>query len=78
VNANVNEPNIDILTVVGKLFGNLEKYQNKKSLQDLVVLGMTIKEFWQHSDKDYMEFEYGKSLVPKQVHVKLSSIIKIT
>jgi hypothetical protein len=31
---------------------------------------MTVKEFWQQSDKDYTEFEYGKPLVPKHVHLK--------
>jgi hypothetical protein len=37
---------------------------------------MTVKEFWQHGDKDYMKFEYGKSLVPKHVHLKLLWIIQ--
>jgi hypothetical protein len=31
VDANVDEPTIDILTAVGKLFGNLQKYQHKES-----------------------------------------------
>jgi hypothetical protein len=33
---------------------------------------MTVEEFWQDGDKDYMEFEYEKLVVSKQVHVKLS------
>jgi hypothetical protein len=45
-------------------------------LEDLVVSGMSIKEFWQHGDKDYMEFEYGKLLVPKQVYLKLAWIMQ--
>jgi hypothetical protein len=39
-------------------------------LEDLVVPGMIVKEFWQHDDKDYTEFEYGKSLVPRHVRLK--------
>jgi hypothetical protein len=35
--------------------------KTKKPLEDLVVPGMTVKEFWQHyGNKDYKEFEYGK------------------
>jgi hypothetical protein len=45
-------------------------------LEDLAVPGMTVKEFWQHRDKNYMKFEYGKPCVPKHVHVNLSFIIK--
>jgi hypothetical protein len=32
---------------------------------------MTVEEFWEDGDKDYNEFEYGMSLVTKQVHEKL-------
>jgi hypothetical protein len=45
-------------------------------LEDLGVPGMTIKEFWQCGDKDYMKFEYRKLLVLKQVHVKLSWVME--
>jgi hypothetical protein len=38
---------------------------------DLTLEGMTVEEFWQHSDKDYREFEYGKTLDPKHVRLKL-------
>jgi hypothetical protein len=44
-------------------------------LEDLVVEGMTVKEFWQHGDKDYREFEYGKPLVLEYVHLKFSWIM---
>jgi hypothetical protein len=40
-------------------------------LKDLGIPGMTVEEFWEDCDKDYNEFEYGKSLVTKQVHEKL-------
>jgi hypothetical protein len=36
---------------------------------------MTVEEFWQHGDKDYRKFEYGKPLVPKHVHLKLPWIM---
>jgi hypothetical protein len=70
----VNEPSTDPKTTVANNFGGLKNYKHKKLLEDLVVPGMTVKEFWQHGDKDYTEFEYGKPFVPKQVHVKLSWI----
>jgi hypothetical protein len=37
---------------------------------------MIVEEFWQHGDRDYKEFEYGKLLVPKYVHLKLSWIMQ--
>jgi hypothetical protein len=45
-------------------------------LEDLALEGMTVEEFWQHGDKDYWEFEYGKLLVPKHVHLKLLWIMQ--
>jgi hypothetical protein len=54
---------------VGKFFGTLQKYQHKEPLEGLATPGTTIEEFWQNGNKDYMEFEYGKPLVQKQVHV---------
>jgi hypothetical protein len=45
-------------------------------LEDLALVGMTVEEFWQHSDKDTREFEYGKPLVPKNVHLKLLWIMQ--
>jgi hypothetical protein len=45
-------------------------------LEDLTTPGMTVEEFWQHVDKDYIEFDYEKPLVHEQVHVKLSWIMK--
>jgi hypothetical protein len=67
-----DEHNIDIPVVVGKFFDTLQKYQHKKLLEDLATQGMAVQEFWQDNDTDYMKFEYGKSLVAKQEHVKLS------
>jgi hypothetical protein len=33
---------------------------------------MTLEEFWQDGDKDYVEFECEKSLVAKLAHATLS------
>jgi hypothetical protein len=73
--ANVDEPNTDLKTTVGKFFGGLKNYKHNKSLEDLVVPGMIVKEFSQYGDKDYTEFEYKKLFVPKHVHVKLPFIM---
>jgi hypothetical protein len=72
----VDEPNTNSKTVVEKFYDGLKNYKIKKPLEDLVVSGMTVKEFWQNGDKDYMEFEYGKPPVPKHVHLKLSWIMQ--
>jgi hypothetical protein len=72
----VNEPNKDPKTIVDKFYDGLKNYKTKKPLEDLVVEGMTIEEFWQYGDKDYREFEYGKPLVPKHVHLKLLLIMQ--
>jgi hypothetical protein len=72
----MDEPNTDPKIVVAKNFGGLKNYKHKKLLKDLVVPGMTVKEFWQHGDKDYTEFEYGKSFFPKFVHVKSPFIMQ--
>jgi hypothetical protein len=45
-------------------------------LKDLVVEGMTVKEFLEHNDKDYREFEYVKPLVAKYVHLKFLWIMQ--
>jgi hypothetical protein len=66
----VDEPGKDPKTVVENFFDGLKNYKTKKPLENLVVEDMTVEEFWQHSDKDYEGFEYGKSLVPKHVHLK--------
>jgi hypothetical protein len=50
--------------------------KTKKPLEDLALEGMTIEEFWQHDNKDYREFQYGKLLVPKHVHLKLLWIMQ--
>jgi hypothetical protein len=67
----VDEPNKDSATVVKKFFSCYQKYQHKEPLKDLGVPGMTVEEFWEDSDKDYNEFEYGKPLITKQAHTKL-------
>jgi hypothetical protein len=68
----VDEPSNDTANAVKNFFGCLQKYQHNEPLKDLGVLGRTIEEFWEDSHKDYKEFEYGKSLVTKQAHTKLS------
>jgi hypothetical protein len=45
-------------------------------LEDLTIKGMTVEIFWQHGDKAYREFEYGKPLVPKYVHLKFPWIMQ--
>jgi hypothetical protein len=72
----MDEPSKDPKTVVGKFYDGLKNYKTKKMLEDLALEGLTIEEFWQHGDKDYREFEYGKPLIPKHVHLKLSWIMQ--
>jgi hypothetical protein len=45
-------------------------------LKDLGIPGKTVEEFWEDSDKDHNEFEYGKSLVTKQVHAALMWLLR--
>jgi hypothetical protein len=61
---------------VEKFYDGLKNYKTKKPLKDLAVEGMTVKEFLKYGDKDYREFEYGKPLVPKHVHLKLLWIMQ--
>jgi hypothetical protein len=68
----VDKPNTDPKDVVEKFCAGLKNYKHKKLLEDLAVLGTIVKEFLQHDNKNYMEFEYGKLLIPKHVHLKLS------
>jgi hypothetical protein len=63
-------------TVVEKFYDGLKNYKTKKLLEDLTVEGMTVKEFWEHGDKDYRKFEYGKLIVPKHVHLKFLWILQ--
>jgi hypothetical protein len=72
----VYESSTDPKVTVEKFFGGLKNYKHNKLLEDLVISGMTVKEFWQCGDKYYMEFECGKLLVPKHVHLKLSWIMQ--
>jgi hypothetical protein len=55
-----------------KFYNGLKNYKTKKPLEDLALVGMSVEEFWQRGDKDILEFEYGKKLVPKHVHLRLS------
>jgi hypothetical protein len=68
----VDEPNKDSATAVKNFFGCLQKYQYKESLKDLGIPSRTVEEFWEDGNNDYNEFEYGKPLVTKQAHTKLS------
>jgi hypothetical protein len=61
---------------VEKFYDCLKNYKTVKPLEDLVLEGMTLEEFWQHGDKDYWEFEYGKPLFPKHVHLKFPWIMQ--
>jgi hypothetical protein len=61
---------------VEKFYDGLKNYKTKKLLEDLALEGMSVKEFWEHGDKDYMEFEYGNQLVPKYVHLKFMWIMQ--
>jgi hypothetical protein len=72
----VHEPSKDNTEAVGKFLGGLQKFKHKEPLVDLSTSGMTVQEFWQHDDRDYTLFEYGKPLVPRQVYAKLSSPMK--
>jgi hypothetical protein len=64
------------MTAVKKIFSCYRKYQHKEPLNDIGVLGMTVEEFWEDDGKDYNLFEYGKPLVTKQAHTKLSWAIR--
>jgi hypothetical protein len=68
----VDEPNKDLKTILEKFYDGLKNYKTKKQLEDMALEGMTVEEFWQHGDKEYREFEYGKSLVPKTCPSKAS------
>jgi hypothetical protein len=72
----MDESSKDSKTVVEKVYDCLKNYKTKKSLEDLAIEGMTVKEFWQHGDKDYREFEYGKQLVSKHFHLKFPWILQ--
>jgi hypothetical protein len=72
----VDETSKDPKSVVDKFCDSIKNYKTKKPLEDLTLEGMTIEEFWQHGDKDYKEFGYGKPLVLKHVHLKLLWIMK--
>jgi hypothetical protein len=67
----VDEPRKNKAIVATKFFSCHKKYQYQEPLKDLAISGMTVEESWEDGDKDYNEFEYGKSLITKQAHAKL-------
>jgi hypothetical protein len=67
----VDKTSKDPKAIMDKFYDGLKSYKTNKPLEDLTLVGMTIKEFWQRGDKDIREFEYEKPLVPKHVHLKL-------
>jgi hypothetical protein len=71
----VDKPNTNPKTAVEKYFGGLKNYKHKKLLEDLAVPGMAVI-FLANDDKDYTKFEYGKLLIAKHVHLKLSWIMQ--
>jgi hypothetical protein len=72
----VDKPSTDSKTAVVKFFCGLKNYKHNKPFEDSAIFGMTVKEFRQHGDKDYMKFEYEKSLAPNHVHVKFPFIMQ--
>jgi hypothetical protein len=72
----VDKPSKDPRTIVEKFYDGLKNYKTKKSLEDLAVECMHVKEFWELGGKDYRELEYGKSLVLKHVHLKFLWIMQ--
>jgi hypothetical protein len=63
-------------TVVEKFYDALKNYKTNKPLEDLALEGMTVEEFGNMATKKYSEFDYGKSHVPKHVHLKLLWIMQ--
>jgi hypothetical protein len=72
----VDEISKDPKTVLDKFYDGLKNYKTNKLLEDLALVGMSVEEFWQYGNKDIWEFEYGKLLVPKHVHLKLMWIMQ--
>jgi hypothetical protein len=72
----VDKPNTNTKTAMEKIYRSPNTYKTEKPLENLAVSGMTVKEFWHQSDKDYMEFEDGKSVAPKHVHLKFPWIMQ--
>jgi hypothetical protein len=72
----MDEPSKDPKTIVEKFYDCLRNYKTKKLLEDLAIEGKTVEEFWQHVNKDYREFEYGRLLVSKHAHIKFLWIMQ--
>jgi hypothetical protein len=48
----MNKISKDPKTIFDKFYDGLKNYKTKKLLEDLALVGITVKEFWQHVDKD--------------------------
>jgi hypothetical protein len=48
----VDETSKDRKAVVDKFYDGHKNYKTKKPLEDMALVGMIVKEFWQHGDKD--------------------------
>jgi hypothetical protein len=72
----VDKTNKDAKIVLDKFYYGLKNYKTKKLLEDLALVGRSVEEFWQHGNNDIQEFEYGKLLILKHVHLKLSWIMQ--
>jgi hypothetical protein len=74
--ATIDKTSKDPKTILDKFYNGLKNYKTKKSLEDLALVGMSVKEFWQHDDKNIREFEYRKPLIPKDDNRKLLWIMQ--
>jgi hypothetical protein len=48
----VDETSKDPKAVFDKFYDGLKNYKTKKPLEDLALVGMSVKECWQYGDKD--------------------------
>jgi hypothetical protein len=74
--ATLDKTSKDPKTILDKVYDGLKNYKTKKPLEDLALVVMSVEEFLQHGDKDIQEFEHGKPLVPKHVHLKFPWIMQ--
>ncbi len=59
----MDETSKDPKTVLDKFYDGLKNYKTKKPLEDLALVGMSVKEFWQHDDKDIMNLSMESCLL---------------
>jgi hypothetical protein len=50
--ATLDETSKDPKIVLDTFYDGLKKYKTKTPFEDLALLGMSVKEFWQYGDKD--------------------------